>query len=66
MIVDAIYNTDEQLTLERLLQWHRWLFPADDRRLHQIRVGQLRGDEPMQVISGARDSTDRAFRGPTT
>lgn len=54
MIVDAI-SSDEQLTLERLLQWHRWLFPADDRRSHQIRVGQLRGDEPMQVISGARD-----------
>ncbi|MFQ1649676.1 hypothetical protein ACK4A2_11450 [Aeromonas veronii] len=32
MIVDAI-SSDEQLTQERLLQWHRWLFPADDRRL---------------------------------
>ncbi|HHQ4663791.1 TPA: Fic family protein [Aeromonas veronii] len=64
MIVDAIYNTDEQLTLERLLQWHRWLFPADDRRLHQIRVGQLRGDEPMQVISGARDRLIVHFEAP--
>ncbi|MGE6167108.1 Fic family protein [Aeromonas rivipollensis] len=64
MIVDAIYNTDEQLTLERLLQWHRWLFPADDRRLHQIRVGQLRGDEPMQVISGARDRRTVHFEAP--
>lgn len=64
MIVDAIYNTDEQLTLERLLQWHRWLFPADDRRLHQIRVGQLRGDEPMQVISGARDRLTVHFEAP--
>ncbi|MBP0601121.1 Fic family protein [Aeromonas sanarellii] len=64
MIVDAIYNTDEQLTLERLLQWHRWLFPADDRRSHQIRVGQLRGDEPMQVISGARDRLIVHFEAP--
>ncbi|WP_368175365.1 Fic family protein [Aeromonas sp. R5-4] len=64
MIVDAIYNTDEQLTLERLLQWHRWLFPADDRRLHQIRVGQLRGDELMQVISGARDRLIVHFEAP--
>ncbi|MFQ2197689.1 Fic family protein [Aeromonas hydrophila] len=64
MIVDAIYSTDEQLTLERLLQWHRWLFPADDRRLHQIRVGQLRGDEPMQVISGARDRLIVHFEAP--
>lgn len=64
MIVDAIYNTDEQLTLERLLQWHRWLFPADDRRLHQIRVGQLRGDEPMQVISGARERLTVHFEAP--
>ena len=64
MIVDAIYNTDEQLTLERLLQWHSWLFPADDRRSHQIRVGQLRGDEPMQVISGARDRLIVHFEAP--
>lgn len=63
MVVDAI-NSDEQLTLERLLQWHRWLFPADDRRLHQIRVGQLRGDEPMQVISGARDRLIVHFEAP--
>lgn len=63
MIVDAL-NSDEQLTLERLLQWHRWLFPADDRRLHQIRVGQLRGNEPMQVISGARDRLTVHFEAP--
>lgn len=63
MIVDAISN-DEQLTLERLLQWHRWLFPADDRRSHQIRVGQLRGDEPIQVISGARDRLIVHFEAP--
>ncbi|MFQ1891695.1 Fic family protein [Aeromonas veronii] len=63
MIVDAI-SSDEQLTLERLLQWHRWLFPADDRRLHQIRVGQQRGDEPMQVISGARDRLIVHFEAP--
>ncbi len=63
MIVDAI-NSDEQLTLERLLQWHRWLFPADDRRSHHIRVGQLRGDEPMQVISRARDRLTVHFEAP--
>ncbi len=63
MIVDAI-NSDEQLTLERLLQWHRWLFPADDRRLHQIRIGQLRGDEPMHVITGARDRLIVHFEAP--
>ncbi|MFQ1868022.1 Fic family protein [Aeromonas veronii] len=57
-------NSDEQLTLERLLQWHRWLFPADDRRLHQIRIGQLRGDEPMHVITGARDRLIVHFEAP--
>jgi Fic family protein len=65
MIVDAIENSSEQLTLERLLQWHHWLFPADDRRLHQIRVGQLRGDDPMQVISGARDRLIVHFEAPS-
>ncbi|HHQ4516559.1 TPA: DUF4172 domain-containing protein [Aeromonas veronii] len=51
MILDAIDNRHQPLTLERLLQWHHWLFPADDWTLQRVRVGQLRGEEPMQMVS---------------
>ena len=58
MMLDAIDNRHQPLTLERLLQWHHWLFPAADWTLQPVRisqlrgVSQLRGEEPMQVVSG--------------
>ncbi len=56
LMLDAVQNSAEDLTLERLLRWHRWLFPDDEPRLVTIRVGQLRGAEPMQVVSGRLDN----------
>lgn len=52
------------LSLERLLKWHRWLFPDDEPRLISIRVGQLRGDDPMQVVSGRIDKPKIHFAAP--
>jgi len=52
MVTDAIGNWQQPLTLERLLQWHVWLFPSDNSLVQRVRGGQLRGDEPMQVVSG--------------
>ncbi|WP_029314893.1 Fic family protein [Aeromonas caviae] len=61
---DAIDNRNQTLTQKRLLQWHLWLFPADDRILQRIRVGQLRGDEPMLVVSGQLDQPIVHFEAP--
>lgn len=63
--LDATDNQDPPLTFERLCTWHRWLFPQEDPLLgHAIRVGELRGDEPMQVVSGRLDRPTVHFEAP--
>ncbi|MDH4609054.1 Fic family protein [Pseudomonas sp. BN102] len=63
--LDATRNLDPPLSMERLFAWHRWLFPIDDRALpNPIRMGQLRGDEPMQVVSGRLDRPTVHFEAP--
>ncbi|EHR41427.1 Fic family protein [Alishewanella jeotgali] len=52
MVTDAIGNWQQPLTQERLLQWHSWLFPTDSSLMQRVQGGQLRGNEPMQVVSG--------------
>lgn len=70
MVTDAIGNWQQPLTLERLLQWHSWLFPTDSSLLqrwqigHRVQGGQLRGNEPMQVISGRIDRPKVHFEAP--
>lgn len=64
LMIDAVQNTQVPLSLERLLKWHRWLFPDDEPRLISIRVGQLRGHEPMQVVSGRIDKPKIHFEAP--
>ena len=64
MMLDAISNLDSILTLERLFQWHEWLFPHAETSLYSIQVGQLRGDDPMQVVSGRIDKPTIHFEAP--
>lgn len=65
LMIDATRNADAVLDLRRLLQWHRWLFvEPDDLLPSRIRVGALRGDEPMQVVSGRIDRPTIHFEAP--
>jgi Fic family protein len=70
MMLDAIDNRHQPLTLERLLQWHQWLFPAADWTVQPVRisqlsgVSQLRGEEPMQVVSRRLDRPTVHFEAP--
>ncbi len=64
MMLDAIDNHEQPLTIERLYQWHRWLFPANEWSVQPVNVGQLRGDEPMQVVSGRVDRPIVHFEAP--
>jgi Uncharacterized conserved protein len=50
LMLDAIENRHADLTLERLLRWHRWLFPEPPRIGPRVAVGALRDDE-MEVVS---------------
>lgn len=52
VLFDATRRHDKPLTAERLFGWHAALFPSGRSGLHTIRSGELRGDDPMQVVSG--------------
>lgn len=65
LMLDATQHDDVPLDMPRLLEWHAWLFPQQDSLLtHPIRVGSLRGDEPMQVVSGRIDRPTVHFQAP--
>ena len=64
MLLDAISNLDTPLALERLFQWHQWLFPSAEKSIYPIQVGQLRDDDPMQVVSGRIDKPTVHFEAP--
>lgn len=64
MMLDAIDNHEQPLSIERLYQWHRWLFPVNEWSVQPVNVGQLRGDEPMQVVSGRVDRPTVHFEAP--
>lgn len=66
LMLDATRHFAQPLTQARLLEWHRLLFPDQDTDLaaRPIRVGELRGDEPMQVVSGRIDRPTVHFEAP--
>ena len=65
MMLDATANFDAPLTEARLQQWHAWLFAGDDDLLGQkIRIGEWRGPDVMQVVSGRLDRQTIHFEAP--
>ncbi|WP_349571648.1 Fic family protein [Azotobacter salinestris] len=66
LMLDATRHLEQPLSLERLLHWHRLLFPAQDDDLlpRRIRIAALRGEEPMQVVSGRLDRPTVHFEAP--
>ena len=64
IMLDALNNVKQALTVERLMQWHQWLFNDPDWTMQRLRIGQLRGSEPMQVVSGRLDYPTVHFEAP--
>lgn len=66
LLLDATQHYEQSLTLERVLHWHGLLFPEPEAGLlaRRIRVGALRGEEPMQVVSGRLDRPRVHFEAP--
>lgn len=64
IMLDAVENLDAPLTLERLLHWHDRLFPEGYTLFNPVVGGQLRGDAPMQVVSGRIDKPTIHFEAP--
>ncbi|MES9899498.1 MAG: Fic family protein [Sedimenticola sp.] len=64
MLLNATQNYAEPLTLERLCDWQGALFPKGAGPLADINIGTLRGDDPMQVVSGRVDRPTIHFEAP--
>lgn len=65
LMLDATQHYDRTLDQQRLFHWHAWLFAQQDSLLARpIRVGGLRGEEPMQVVSGRIDRPTVHFEAP--
>ncbi|AZF49863.1 MULTISPECIES: Fic family protein [unclassified Pseudomonas] len=66
LMIDATEQFAEPFTYSRLMHWHHLLFPIPEAGLtaRSIKVGGLRGDEPMQVVSGRLDRPTVHFEAP--
>lgn len=62
--VDALQNWQEKLSLKRIMTWHKLLFPKGYTLFNPVQGGTLRGDEPMQVVSGRIDKPKVHFEAP--
>lgn len=65
ILLDAISAHQAPLDLQRLFTWHRWLFAVEEELLvRPLRVAELRGPEPMQVVSGRIERPTIHFQAP--
>lgn len=65
VMLDATRNCRETLTDERLYGWHAALFPSGRSGMYKITVGGWRkGNEPMQVVSGAMGHEKVHYEAP--
>lgn len=67
VMLDAVHNSQEPLTEERLFGWHAALFPLGRSGMHKITVADWRkGEEPMQVVSGAYGHEKVHYEAPAS
>lgn len=66
MMLDATQCYDEPLTVQRLCDWHRTLFPDGHHARSGLTIGAWRSDElgPMQVVSGSLAQPRVHFEAP--
>lgn len=64
VLLAATREYAQPLTLAQLSRWQAALFPTGRSGLHEIRVGDLRGDAPMQIVSGPVGRTRVHYEAP--
>ncbi|HPS67877.1 MAG TPA: Fic family protein [Holophaga sp.] len=64
VLLDATRNFEVPLSRERLETWHAALFPTGYSGLLPIQAGRLRGEGPMQVVSGRPGHERVHFQAP--
>ena len=64
VLLEATSSLETPLTLATLNHWHQRLFAAGPDGLRAIRIGELRDEAPMQVLSGAIGRERLHFEAP--
>lgn len=65
IMCDATANLDAPLDAARLWQWHAWLFAGEEAFLgRRLRIGDWRGADTRQVVSGRLDRPTVHFEAP--
>jgi Fic family protein len=64
VLQDATQNYSQPLTLKRLNAWQAALFPTGRSGLYEIRVGELRGNEAMRIVSGPHQHERVHYEAP--
>ncbi|HAA46375.1 MAG: hypothetical protein XD36_2531 [Halomonas sp. 54_146] len=64
LLLQSTHQMDEPLSREQLCLWQSMLFVQGPGVLGNVRVGELRGDHPMQVVSGRLDRPTVHFEAP--
>lgn len=66
LMMDATEQFAQPFTLTRLMNWHHLLFPEPEAGVatRELSIGTLRGNEPMQVVSGRLDRPTVHFEAP--
>lgn len=64
LLLDATRQLEKPLTRELLCRWQAFLFPEGAGSLSDIRIGKLRGEQPMQVVSGRINRPVVHFEAP--
>ena len=64
LLLEATREPDQLLSRARLCRWQAMLFPEGSSALPKVRQGELRGEQPMQVVSGRIDRPRVHFEAP--
>lgn len=64
LLLEATHEPDAPLDVAQLCRWQAMLFLQDVGVPSHIRVGALRGEQPMQVVSGRLDRPTVHFEAP--
>lgn len=64
LLLEATRHPEQVLTLNRLCSWQAALFPEGPGLLADIRIGELRGNQPMRVVSGRAGRPRVHFEAP--
>lgn len=64
LLLEATHQPEAPLSIELLCRWQALLFPEGVGLVSKIRVGDLRGEQPMQVVSGRLDRPSVHFEAP--